>query len=121
MKIYTSYYANEKHLPKDIIRISISLYQPRGVLFYRLSQFCPNSSILSEYKSNPNEQIYTKRFNSEILGKLNKNEVIELINNISNGRDLVLLCYEKSGSFCHRSLVAKYLRDIGFDCEEWVE
>jgi hypothetical protein len=29
------------------------------------------------------------------------------------------MCYEKPGSFCHRHLVAEWLRENGFDCREY--
>jgi uncharacterized protein (DUF488 family) len=30
----------------------------------------------------------------------------------------VLLCYEKSGDFCHRHLVAEWLRRYGYEVKE---
>jgi uncharacterized protein (DUF488 family) len=32
---------------------------------------------------------------------------------------IVLLCYEKPDSFCHRHLVAKWFNENGFPIEEW--
>lgn len=32
--------------------------------------------------------------------------------------DIALICYEKPSDFCHRHLVAQWLRDNGFGCSE---
>ena len=40
---------------------------------------------------------------------LDAQRVYEDLERLSNGRDCVLLCYEKSGDFCHRHLVADWL------------
>ena len=33
--------------------------------------------------------------------------------------DIALICYEKPSDFCHRHLVAEWLNQNGFKCEEW--
>ncbi len=57
------------------------------------------------------------------------NEVIKINSNINFedpikvGKELqgmILLCYEKTGDFCHRHLVAEWLREAKFDVEEIV-
>ena len=34
-------------------------------------------------------------------------------------RDIALVCYEKPEEFCHRHLVADWLRKYGHDIKEW--
>ncbi len=64
------------------------------------------------------EQAYTVRFN-QILSSLSAIEVVQSIRNFANGRDAVLLCYEKEGEFCHRRLVAEWLKkEVGEDVRE---
>lgn len=49
----------------------------------------------------------------EILNKLDPVYVYNELIEINNGRknDIVLLCYEKVGDFCHRHLVSKWFND----------
>ena len=37
----------------------------------------------------------------------------------SQDEDIVLICYEKPGDFCHRHLVANWLRHQGYPVEEY--
>ena len=70
-----------------------------------------------------NEQ-YIKCFKEQVLNTLKADEVVfELIDTVYylNGTDMdiALVCYEKPGDFCHRHLVAEWLRENGYDCEEY--
>jgi len=40
---------------------------------------------------------------------------------MSDGMDIALVCYEKPGDFCHRHLVAEWLRAADIPVEEWME
>ena len=35
-------------------------------------------------------------------------------------KDIALVCYEKPSDFCHRHLVAKWLKENGYNVEEWI-
>jgi uncharacterized protein (DUF488 family) len=48
----------------------------------------------------------------ETLDKLNPKLVGDMLQN------KVLLCYEKSSDFCHRHIVAAWLRHYGYKAEE---
>ena len=52
------------------------------------------------------------------LNELIKKRINEL-KTMSPTEDIALVCYEKPGDFCHRHLVAKWLTDNGFTCEEY--
>ncbi len=60
---------------------------------------------------------YTKQYTEQILSWLDPQKVYEELD------DCVLLCWEKSGSFCHRRLVAEWLekgtgnkvKEFGYD------
>lgn len=118
MKIYTSYFGNVKKLEEaGILPVSISLYPPKWRGWSQLRFFAPTKDIL--FNTSGVEE-YTKRFNEEILEKLNAEEVKRLIELISRGRDVALLCFEKPGDFCHRHLVAQWLKEkLGFEIEEF--
>lgn len=118
MRIYTSYFGNVKKVEEaGIIPVSISLYPPRWRKWIQMRQFAPTKDIL--YNTSGDEE-YTERFNNEILGKLDPNEMKQTINLISQGKDIALLCFEKPGDFCHRHLVADWLnKKLGLDIKEF--
>lgn len=118
MKIYTSYFGNVKKVEEaGIIPVSISLYPPIWRKWTQLRHFAPTKDILFNSSGQEN---YTERFNKEILGKLDPNEMKQLINIISQGKDIALICFEKPGDFCHRHLVADWLTEkLGVEIEEF--
>lgn len=56
---------------------------------------------------------YRKRYRA-ILDRLNPRKVFDDL-----GDDAILLCWERSGTFCHRHLVADWLRKSGFVVQEF--
>jgi uncharacterized protein (DUF488 family) len=60
------------------------------------------------------QEEFTKRYTVK-LNKLLEKEGVEAFNEL-NG--LVLLCYEKKGCFCHRHILADWLRSHGFEVTE---
>ncbi len=120
MKIYTSYFAMLRHIPKDIVPVSISLYAPPGYQGLTLKSLAPTKELLARYKKDSNEEAYTEAF-SEILEKLTPDAVYHVLEKMTGGRDCVLLCYEKAGSFCHRNLVAQWMNANEYDVQEWVK
>ena len=107
--IYTSYFANLKKLPKDIIPIAISASVPNSINILQYKKLAPTYNILSNYKNNNNIELYTKEYSEQILNKLNPLDVINELYSLSNGKDVALICYEKYDKFCHRQLVAEWL------------
>lgn len=120
MKIYTSFFGNVKKLEEaGIVPVSISLYPPRWRKWTQLRIFAPTKSIL--FDSNGDED-YTRRFKAEILDKLNPEEIKQTLLSLSANQDIALLCFERPGDFCHRHLVADWLREkTGLEIEEFFE
>lgn len=117
MKIYTSYFANLKNIPKNLIPISISLYPPKGWTGLKYPPLYPTSVMLHEVKSTGNQKKYILDYKHQILDNLDPEHVLMEITELSNHQDCVLLCYEKptEGFYCHRQLAAKFL-----NISEWV-
>lgn len=113
--LYTSYFANIKKLPNNIIPISISLKSPKWYKGFEYKKLAPSYNILVNYKTDYDEVKYIERFNDEILSKLDASQVISELNRFAGGSDknIVLLCYETPLEFCHRHLVAKWLNKNG--------
>ena len=121
MKIYTSYYANLKNIPEDIIPISIAGKCPDFYEGLQYKKLAPKYWFFQQWKINHDNDFYIENFNKEVLNTLTPKKVVEDLMFLSEGKDVVLLCYEKLGDFCHRHLVANWLNDNGIDCEEFIK
>lgn len=111
MNIYTGYYAAVNKY-SNVIPIAISgkppkhwkyLYYNKLAPSYNIWKQCHDSNDLNKF------EIYTNRFQNEILNHLHPNEVFIDLVNLSGGANFILCCYEKPPNFCHRHLVAKWL------------
>lgn len=79
----------------------------------RYRELMPSAELIRDYKDGLiNEEQYTIRYKQEVLSKLDP----KLVGLLLEGR--ILLCYEKTGSFCHRHIVAEWLREAGFEVKE---
>lgn len=113
--ISTSYFAKLKRLSADTIPIAICAKAPpwyQGIVYKKLA---PSYDILMEYKQTLNKERYILRFRNEILAKLDQEMVVQELVQLSCGKNIALICYEKPSDFCHRHLVADWLGQIFFD------
>ena len=119
--IYTSYFANIKNLPENIIPISICGKAPAGYTGLQYKKLAPKYSFFSVWKETHDNEYYIKHFNEEVLNQLDANKVVnELMSYASDtNKDICLICYERPESFCHRRLVADWLKQNGIECKEW--
>lgn len=104
MKIYTSYFANLKKIPSGIIPVSIALFKPKWYNGFEFKKLAPSYATFKT--ENLNE--YTKLYKM-CLSRLDPYEIQAELKNLSLGKDVALLCYEKPEDFCHRFLVAEWL------------
>jgi hypothetical protein len=109
MKIYTSYFARLKYLPSSIVPISICGKAPTWYKGLEYKKLAPKYKSFIEWKESHDNVLYIECYKLEVLDKLGKFKVIDDLMNLSNGKDVALICYEKPGDFCHRHLVAKWL------------
>lgn len=135
--IYTSYFANLKKLPDNIIPISISGKAPDWYKGLQYKKLAPKYGFFMEWKQNHDNEFYIEHFQKEVLDKLSADKVIEelyltlsedqkyfldLCNCLhwdNNQLNICLICYEKPTDFCHRHLVADWLNENGYQVEEW--
>jgi len=115
MQLFTSYYAMCRRLPDESKLVGISLDGGRlarfdGRIYKKLA---PPPELLKHWHEHHDIEYYTKAFNEQVLARLNPHAVAEEL-----GDGAILLCYEKSGDFCHRHLVAEWLRAAGIPCAE---
>lgn len=122
--IYTSYFAQLKNLPSNIIPISICGKTPDWYTGLQYKKLAPKYDFFQEWKKNHDNDYYIKCYKEQVLDKLTPTGVIiDLSNmiysfNIGESR-IALICYEKPSDFCHRHLVANWLNENGFRTKEW--
>jgi uncharacterized protein YeaO (DUF488 family) len=115
--IYTSYFASRKYKKEDGVSIA------RYVDFWiggSYPDLAPSPTLLAWWKGLPKDlqydnyyqQLYFTYYKQETLDKLDPHKVATDL----DGK--VLLCYEKASDFCHRHIVAAWLRHHGYECEE---
>ena len=119
MRIYTSYFAKAYQFPDDKYTcIAISVGIPKAINVKSYKKLAPLWDIVQEYKNNGGDiKKYKSRYYNEVLNKLDVDEVYKDLEKLSDGKDIVLLCYEgiKNNDFCHRHLVSQWLRQNGYD------
>ena len=111
--IYTSYYGNSKKYLGfvNFFRLGISYYVFEGACDRHIMGLAPTRRLLADYKDGKiSEEEYTKEY-IKYLDELKENGFLEKFVNYYNNHsmDVVLLCYEAPGKFCHRHLLANYL------------
>ena len=117
MKVHTSYFAMESKLPEGYVPVSISLYTPDWFKGWCHTRLAPTSSMLFDYKRDPHDERYTESYRRIILEQLSPKEMWESLERIG-AENIVLMCWEKPGKFCHRHLVAEWLTKAGYPVEE---
>lgn len=119
MMIYTSYFAKLRNISPAIVPISICGKPPAAYHGKQLKMLAPKWSFFKIWKETHDNDFYIRHYHEEVLNKLDAKKMAAMLRSISNDKDVVLLCYEKPGDFCHRHLVAKWFREHGIPCEEF--
>ena len=117
--IYTSYFAKLKSLPEDVIPISICGKAPDWYKGLQYKKLAPKYDFFMKWKENHDNDYYIECFNEQVLDKLDPMRVYQELCSLAKSDDIALICYEKPSDFCHRHLVADWLRERGFDVEEY--
>ena len=134
MRIYTTYFANIRNLPDNVVPISITLKSPHGWAGAEFKKLAPPYKLLQMYKEaisakeldkDKVKDYYQKRYNELVLSKLDSVSVLEELKLIAAERaleedfDIALVCYETPLDFCHRHLVSYWLNNNGIKCKEY--
>ncbi len=123
--IYTSYFAQLKNLPSNIISISICGKPPKWYKGLQYKKLAPKYDFFQEWKRNHDNDYYIKCFQEQILDKIDiltvMRNLFDLLPNDGSavGCRIALICYEKPSDFCHRHLVADWFNKNGFKTKEW--
>lgn len=128
MDLYTSYFANLKNLPQNILPISICGKAPEWYDGIQYKKLAPKYGFFQEWKKTQDNDYYISCFNEQVLAPIsccevyedlmNKKELAE-IKNETKYDGVALICYEAPEKFCHRHLVAKWFTDSGYEISEY--
>lgn len=134
--IYTTYFAQLRNLPKNVIPISICGKAPEWYSGIQYKKLAPKWAFFQEWKRNHDNDYYIRHFKAEVLDQLSASQVVTELQDClpydikvqmaapiysSTDWHIALVCYEKPTDFCHRHLVSKWLRENGFECHEWIK
>lgn len=124
--IYTSYFAKIRKLPANIVPVSICGKVPEGYKGLQYKKLAPKYEFFKKWKETQDNEYYIRCFNEQVLAPLNASDVVSELQRLTSEYNndnvsICLVCYEKSTDFCHRHLVADWLRRNDFHCEEWEE
>ncbi|MFZ5452677.1 MAG: hypothetical protein ACOZF2_12550 [Thermodesulfobacteriota bacterium] len=107
--IFTSNFKITGHLPQAV---AISQGIPRGWQGKRYKPLAPPWNLV---KVNDNFQ-FIKLYKAQVLDRLDASHVLQDL----GGDNLILLCWEAPGEFCHRRVVAVWLqKELGLAVEEF--
>lgn len=108
--ICTSYYAKATRYP-DTFRIAISRTIPSWFTpDCQLTWLAPTWEMLARYKETGDSNEYTRKYLNILLDKDNTlRYLVERLIAKERKQNVLLLCWEASGKFCHRRLLADYM------------
>ena len=114
MQIYTSYFSNIPNLEAaGIYCVAMCLKVPPFFEGPNFGSIAPSGSILSEHKKNHDDERYKERYINEILCayRFHPEYIPERLEQMSEGKDVALLCYERPEDFCHRHIFADWINE----------
>lgn len=120
--IYTSYLDKVNRLDKNLYEpIFIASKWPKDIesMFIWYKPLAPDLKLIGSYtRKEITTEEYIEQYN-QMLETLNPMEVYAQISSMcSLNKCPVLICYEAPPEFCHRHLVAKWLNEHAFPCQE---
>lgn len=109
-------------MPEDIVPIAICGKAPNGWEGLSYPALAPKKWWWIQWKYSKNEDLnyYREMYKETVLDPLIPLSVYQDLEKMGGGKDVALVCYEKPDKFCHRQLVAEWLRWSGVWVEEYV-
>ena len=106
--IFTSNFKIAGHLPQAV---AISLGVPRGWKGARCTVLAPPRPLIKIM----DPATFIPLYRAQVLDRLDPHKIIQDL----GGDDFVMLCWEPPGKFCHRQVVAAWLKkELGLEVPE---
>lgn len=125
MKLFTSYFANQRNFPIGSVPIAICAKAPDWFNGPCYKSLAPKYETLMNYKNGGSWSDYVKDFKETVLYCRNIKDIMTDLEDIVHTQTteddpvVLLLCYEKPSDPCHRHLVANWFYDNGVECTEY--
>ena len=120
--IYISYFGKIKDFPSNFEPICIARWKPKWYHGKALLSLAPSDQLLRWWRAADKNALnwnkYRMIFEDEVLLGRNPHSIEKMIKQAAGDKIPVLVCFEKGG-YCHRHLIAAWLRKNGIKCEEW--
>ena len=110
-KIYTSYFANLRNLPDNVCPISICGKAPDWYAGIQYKALAPKYWFFKKYKEDGDAEFYTLAFQKDVCDALNVSTTLLDLQKLAGDKIPCLICYEKPGDFCHRHIVAEWIKN----------
>lgn len=96
--------------------VAICIYPPLDWSGARFPALEPPRKLFFTRKADQiNDEQYEKQYREEVLSRLDPQQIYDLF----NGQ--VLLCWENPGEFCHRRIVANWIKEkLDIEVPEWI-
>lgn len=121
-KLYTTYLSKMKNLPEGIVKAIIMRMPPISIQdipgIVHIPQLSPKIDVLKAYKVNNDFEEFTEKFNEQMYTDPETMKYLNLLMEGLEHNEVAIICCEKDPNVCHRSLIAKYLTSLGYQCEE---
>lgn len=120
MNVYTSYYAKLPEIDLDkYTPIRVSKSKPgwiEGIYMPGIEALYPSWSLINDWKNNEiTWEQYTEGYLHQ-LSFVSKEEIMSKLEELSQGKDVILMCWEAKNKECHRHILADWLP---CDVQEW--
>lgn len=109
--MYTSNFAKNGNKIKSV---SIARGAPKWYRGKTILKLAPSWDIVMKHKNGLiTDAEYTTRYYNEVLNNIDPQKVYDYL------KGHILLCWEKSGDFCHRRIVAEWIENkLGIEVRE---
>jgi hypothetical protein len=101
----TSYFAKSGREPNAV---SIAGSCPHWFTGLQYKKLAPKYWFFKKYKEDGDKEFYKEQYRKEVLDTL---DPVQVYNEL--GENAILVCWEKTGKFCHRNLVREWLKKKG--------
>lgn len=132
--LYTSYFSKVKALygtNPNLVFVSIAGKTPNWfdnslIQMLKYPKLAPHytwwkiwhDKFANNLESDESIKWYTQKYYETVLVKLNPVFVQRELLELSDRKDVVLLCYETPQKFCHRKIVKDWFNSVEIECEE---